>query len=242
MPLEMATNSSGFWTLREPVLREQMHPLGNPFQEGLCLYVRPCAVEERLRFRETAPLVVWDVGLGMGANAAALLFTARECTASGVRKLDLHSFENAPEGFQCAVEHPDRFPYLNDGIFSAVLKGWSYEDENISWRVHVGDFFEQLVKAPAPEVIFYDPFSRGVNPLFWSEQSFRRLYEISANKAAVLATYANARTVRQMMTNGGWQVAIGPGFGNRNQTTLAVNTVERERAVTAYQWWNPPKA
>jgi queuine tRNA-ribosyltransferase len=241
MPLEMATNSSGFWTLREPILREQMHPLGNPFQEGLCLYVRPCAVEERLRFQETAPLVVWDVGLGMGANAAALLSTARGCFGAGTRKLELHSFENAPEGFRCAVEHPDRFPYLNDAIFSAILKSWVYDDEMISWKVHVGDFFDQLANAPAPEVIFYDPFSRGVNPLFWSEESFRRLFEITEDKAAVLATYANARTVRQMMTNGGWRVAVGPGFGNRNQTTLAVNEKERVRRAS-YLWWNAPKA
>lgn len=241
MPLEMATNSSGFWTLREPTLREQMHPLGNPFQEGLCLYVRPCAVEERLRFQEVAPLVVWDVGLGMGANAAALLSTARGCFGSGARKLELHSFENAPEGFQCAVEHPDRFPYLNDAIFSAVLKSWAYADEHLSWRVHVGDFFEQLANAPAPEVIFYDPFSRGVNPLFWSEATFGRLFEITKDKAAVLATYANARTVRQMMANAGWQVAVGPGFGNRNQTTLAVNEKERQRAAP-YLWWNTPNA
>jgi len=90
-------------------------------------------------------------------------------------------------------------------------------------------------------VIFYDPFSRGVNPLFWSEDSFRRLFEITEDKAAVLATYANARTVRQMMTNGGWRVAVGPGFGNRNQTTLAVNEKERVRRAS-YLWWNAPKA
>lgn len=243
MALTMELNRAGFWILAETGnSKERMHPLGNPLSEGTELYVRPCRIDERLEREETAALVVWDVGLGMGANALACIAEWRRKTQGGqcTRPLQIFSFENQFEGFRSVVDNRERFPHAADEVAMEFARQGSYEEEGLQWHLLEGDFFATYPQAAAPEVIFFDPFSRNTNPAFWESSAFTAIFETCRNTRTVLATYANARAVREAMQSAGWRVAVGPGFGNREQTTLAVTPLEAELA--SYTWWKGRKS
>lgn len=233
MTFDIERNRAGFWTLVETALgREKMHPLGDPSREGLELYVRPTRIAQRLA-ENAEPLVVWDVGLGMGANALACVREARHAQAP--RELRIFSFENQVEGFRAVVAEQDRFPHAADPAARNLCETAQHRETGLEWILLEGDYFDRSKEAPAPDVIFFDPFSRNTNPRFWEMATFRELFHRCTNKRAVLSTYANARAIRNAMTEAGWKVAVGPGFGNRDQTTLAVTPLEAE-ASTEYAW------
>jgi queuine tRNA-ribosyltransferase len=234
--MDITQNRAGFWTLMDATHQEQMHPLGNPLSEGRILYVQPTRLEERLMEPSATAVVVWDVGLGMGANAVAAIET--HLSLQSPRPLWLYSFENQFKGFQMAVQQPEKFTHLDNADCRGFAEAKHLERGNFVWKLAEGDFFSRVTEAPEPDVIFFDPFSRKTNPSFWETPTFESLLSKCPSKPCVLATYANARAVRQSMRDAGWRVAVGPGFANRNATTLAVNPAEAE--LRTYAWWDNP--
>src|SRR5690349_20990417 len=87
---EVVRIRSGAWAMLDRASGEVMHPIEGPCAEAERLYVAASGLERRLGEPEPSPLVVLDVGLGAGSNAAAAL---RACLAlpAGRRPLSLVS-------------------------------------------------------------------------------------------------------------------------------------------------------
>jgi queuine tRNA-ribosyltransferase len=213
-----ATDHAPLGAIKHLPSGEVMHAGVGAEAEARALYVAPARLAERLAAGES--LTVWDVGLGAAANAMAALRAAEAVFAGG---LELVSFERDLDPLRLALAHPERFPYLKHRAPHALLaRGeWSSPDSRIRWRLLAGDFLARLSDAPAPDVIFHDPFSTRVDGPLWTADAFARIHAACRGRAATLHTYTASTRVRGALLAAGFHVRTGPGSGTRPETTIA---------------------
>ena len=247
----------GIGHIRDKISGEVMHPVSDPSQEALLLYVEQARLMERLRTADQtpngAPLVVWDVGLGAGANAMAAIH-AIESEAGAVRaagasatpgagrpRLTLVSFENDLDALNLALRHPRWFRHLRHAAPRRLLAQGCWESRTgIDWRLFHGDFAVRKNDAPVPDIIFFDPFSYKTDLELWTLAMFRGLAYLCANKAVELFTYSYSTSVRAAMLAAGFFVAKGVGTGPRAETTIALSpcaaALPHRRELLGREW------
>jgi queuine tRNA-ribosyltransferase len=218
---------------------ETMHSVSEPILEARRLYVEQARLRERLLTEAGDPgeLVVWDVGLGAGTNAMAVLQAAEQLAAEvaqsdiarlrgiAVRPLRLVSFERDLDSFHLACSEPEQFAYLKHPAPHVVARGrrWASADGRIVWELREGDFLTQLREAPPapPDLVMYDPFSAKADGALWSVEAFEQLKSCTGPAPAVLFTYSNSTLVRAHLLAAGWFVGRGVATGPKEETTLA---------------------
>jgi queuine tRNA-ribosyltransferase len=213
---------------------EVMHPIDDPAEEARLLYVEQSRLVERLRTAEAAPLVVWDVGLGAGANAMAAIRAVEGSSAPpGARRLVLVSFENDMDSLKLALDHIRWFKHLRHAAPRALLSDqrWSNKAGTIDWLLLPGDFAVRKFDAPPPDIIFFDPFSFKTDGALWTLGAFRELVSICSQKPAELYTYSYSTAVRAAMLAAGFYVAKGRGTGAKAETTIGLS---RQAAAAAH--------
>ena len=227
---EILTSPQGFSSIRQLSSGEVMHSVSAPEDEANRLYVEQSRLALRLRSRspdDAQPLVVWDVGLGAASNAMATIHcTERELAMAGsaaLRPLHLISFERDLDPLILAARHASHFPHLRHGAPHGLLnKGrWGHASGGIDWLLLRGDFLEHLEAAPAPDLIFYDPFSAKTDTALWQTEVFARLHRHCQPRPAELYTYAAGTAVRAALLLAGFFVAEGVGTGPKAATTVA---------------------
>ena len=227
----------GVGQIRDTVSGEVMHATSNPHEEAQSLYVDQSRLVERLTtdgaFADgSEPLVVWDVGLGAATNAMATILAAERLPGIGHRRqLRLVSFENDLDALHLALAHPKWFTHLHHAAPRALLatQHWRSADGLIDWRLLPGDFAQRKFEAPAPDLVFFDPFSFKTDSALWSLGAFRELAEICSSTATELFTYTYSTSVRAAMLAAGFYVAKGRSTGPKAETTIALSPL----AVTA---------
>lgn len=229
---EIHVSERGFSSIRQISSGEIMHSVSAPEEEANRLYVEQSRLAARLRRRHTddvEPLVVWDVGLGAASNAMAALRRAElEIAGHGaeaLRPLRIVSFERDLDPLALAARHASHFPHLRHPAPSAVLnrQHWSRPAGGIDWELRAGDFLDHLgdPATPAPDLVFYDPFSFKTDAPLWTAGVFARLRAHCADRPAELYTYSAATAVRVALLTAGWFVAEGVGTGPKAATTVA---------------------
>jgi queuine tRNA-ribosyltransferase len=202
-----------------------MHMRTPPMDEARALYVEQSNLAERLR-ESDEPLVIWDVGLGAGANAmAAIECYEAQAVIGPVRPMHIISFENDLDSLKLAVQRNDLFPYLRHGAPPAILTlgEWqSKQHPGLSWTLLRGAFLEMMRHAPSPpDLIFYDMFSSKTSADVWTLDAFRQLFGACAGRAAELYTYTCSTSVRVALLAAGFYVARGRSMGAKEETTIA---------------------
>lgn len=226
---EVQNSPEGFSSIRQISSGEVMHSVNRPSDEADRLYIKQSFLAERLSRREAAQpaLVIWDVGLGAASNAMAALHCFerlhQENSAEGLRPLHLVSFERDLDPLKLAAKHGSHFPHLRHGGPSSLLEygRWAHASGLLQWELREGDFLEQLESSPAPDLIFYDPFSAKTDAPLWTVQTFARVFHHAGSKPTELYTYSSATSVRVALLTAGFFVAEGVGTGPRSETTLA---------------------
>jgi queuine tRNA-ribosyltransferase len=232
---EIHLHSQGFANIRQISSGEIMHLRRPPMEEAKALYIDQSALTARLQLKpdekpeDLAPLVIWDLGLGAGANAmAAIQCYETEAAKGPVRGLKVISFENDLDSIRLALMHKNRFEYLRHSGPDAVLARGQWESRQfpgLSWELHVGDFWEKAAEASAkPDIIYYDFFSQKTNGDCWALESFQKLFaHCDPQKSAQLFTYCSSTTARVAMLNAGFFVAVGEGTGSKKDTIIALS-------------------
>jgi queuine tRNA-ribosyltransferase len=213
--------------IRDMTSGEVMHPQEDPAQEARSLYVEQSRLVERLQAASDEALVVWDVGLGAAANAMAAILAVEELPAESMpRRLILVSFENDLDSLKLALDHPGWFKHLRHAAPRALLSEdlWLSLASRIEWRLLRGDFAVRKFEAPAPDIIFFDPFSLKTDSALWTLPAFRELAQVCARKPAELFTYTYSTSVRAAMLAAGFYVAKGRGTGPKAETTIGLST------------------
>ncbi|MES2705899.1 MAG: tRNA guanosine(34) transglycosylase Tgt [Verrucomicrobiota bacterium] len=230
---EVHTAPAGFSSIRHMASGEIMHSHTPPMDEARALYVEQSNLAARVRLHAdespetTAPLVIWDVGLGAAANAMAALHCWEAQAAEGpVRPLHIVSFENDLDSLRLALRHKRHFPYLRHGAPDAIVMRHTWKSrqfDGLSWELHLGDFQETLRQATSlPDLIFYDMFSCRSQADEWTVAAFRNLFEVCGHRPAELFTYSASTAVRSALLGAGFHIARGRSAGVKNETTIAL--------------------
>ncbi|MEY2577316.1 MAG: queuine tRNA-ribosyltransferase [Verrucomicrobiota bacterium] len=240
----------GFASIRQISSGEIMHSRTAPMEEARKLYVEQSFLAERLTEnpRKQDPLVIWDVGLGAGANAMAAI----ECheKVSGARPLQVVSFENDLDSLRLALGQQQDFPDLRVDATTAILADGHWQSRNdagLSWQLLPGDFLENMERATAPDLIFYDMFSTRSSAHLWTLGVFRKLFAACAGRAVELFTYTCSTANRAALLASGFHLARGRNAGEKIETTIALTPAAlrspfaQRREFLASDWlakWN----
>ncbi len=227
---EVVTTTGGARAILDHATGEVMHPVVGPAIESQRLYIEP----SRLAARLTAPgdpLVLLDVGLGAGSNAAAAWQLAASLPAA--RPLEIVSLDRDLEALTLALAHADEFNL--DGLVGAaaraLLTAGEHTTANIRWRMIRGELPATLALAPPADIVFWDPFSPRANPTLWQLAAFSALRS-RCRPAATVHTYSGATAVRSALLLAGFAVGEGAPTGEfKNSTTAALRQGDLERPL-----------
>ncbi|MFL5299598.1 MAG: tRNA guanosine(34) transglycosylase Tgt [Anaeromyxobacteraceae bacterium] len=220
---EIVVTSGGAPAVLDRRSGEVMHPVVGAAVESERLYVAQSRLAERLA-APGAPLVLFDVGLGAGANALAALRCARGA-APGGRGLRLLSFEEDTAGLALAASD-DGAARLGLGeadvaAARALLAAGAHEEARTRWTLVRGDFLAALALAgPLADVVFWDPFSPRHDAAPWGVAAFTALRRRCGPEATVF-TYSTATAVRSALLLAGFSVGAGDASGPKAETTAA---------------------
>ena len=237
------TAIEGFSSILHEASGEIMHSRTAPMEEARRLYVEQSNLAERLA-EGGGGLVLWDVGLGAGANAMAAIECYERLAAEGaVRPLHIVSFENDLDSLLLAFKNNDLFPYLRHGGPAGILNSGSWRSklhEGLSWELLEGDFLERLPHAPGPDLIFYDMFSGKTCAPAWTVEAFLQIHAACGMRDVELFTYTCSTASRVAMLAAGFHVARGRNAGEKAETTIACSILEsataRERDILGDHW------
>lgn len=225
---EVRTGDDGTARIALQNAGEAMHPASSPDDEAHGLYVEKSRLIAKLSApgAETLPpLVIWDVGLGAGHNAMATVRAIEALAVQGpVRPVHMVSFENDLDAFELALKNQGRFVHLRHSAPTAVLKNRTYTAPHapFTWQLIEGDFLKTYVDAPAPDVVFFDPFSYKTDAEMWRDTSFAKIFAAAKDRAMELYTYSTSTASRAAMLAAGFFVAKAPGVGARSECTVAL--------------------
>jgi queuine tRNA-ribosyltransferase len=143
--------------------------------------------------------------------------------ASALRPLRIVSFECDLDPLILATGKSARFPHLQHAAPHGILGAgrWTHASGLLTWELVHGDFLAHFERAPAPDVIFYDPFSAKTDTALWTPEVFARLFAYCRAKPVELFTYSASTAVRAGLLNAGFFVAEGVGTGPKAATTIA---------------------
>ncbi len=213
-----------------------------PSAEADHLHVRQLRLQERLA-RHHGEFVIWDVGLGAAANAIAVLRATRDSHTA----IRLISFDHTLEPLQFALAHAQSLPYLLE--YRQPLETLALHPEGsitfrngrqtVHWSFCLHDFPMLLAQGrkpearsgvsppEAPSAILYDPFSPAKNPAMWTLPVFNDLHRrLDVEQPCGLTTYSRSTMIRVTLLLAGFFVGIGHATGDKEETTLAANTLD----------------
>ena len=210
---------------------ETFHPVVGPVAEAQALYVDQLRLRERVSAQKSE-FVLWDVGLGAAANVLTALRATRDLAC------DLHviSFDHTMEPLRFALAHAGELGYLAgyENVIAELLENgradFQHGQQSVRWRLRPGDF-PQLVRqpglAPAPHVIMFDAFSPRKNPAMWTAPLFSDLFRtLNPSRPCAMPTYSRSTLLRVSLLLAGFYVGIGHATGEKEETTIAANTLE----------------
>lgn len=240
---ELVRLRNGVWGIRSREYGEVCHPGTGPMVEAEALYVRGLDLRRRMQGVD-GEFVIWDVGLGGGANAAAVLRAAGTVDVS----LRLVSFDRTLGALEFALRnagalgYPVTFVDAGRGLLEGPRVAWTTGRARVVWERVVGDF-STLVREgsgavwPPPQAILFDPHSPAVNPEMWTLPLFRSMRErLDQGRPCALATYSRSTAVRVALLLAGFWVGTGEVTASKEETTRAANLPELAGARLGARW------
>jgi queuine tRNA-ribosyltransferase len=227
---EVVTTRGGATAMRDRRTGEVMHPLSGPTREAWSLYVQASRLEERLRAGEPGPLVLLDVGLGAGSNAAAA-WALSEGRPAFARELHIVSFDRTVEALQLATDraHAAAFGFAGTTLAACagLLDHGLARGAGTVWRVSLGELPSTLLReTPASaDVVYWDPYSPRANPDLWSVAAFTAARRL-CRAGATLHTYGGATATRTALLLAGFAVGLGSALPAGRQATVAATRVD----------------
>lgn len=237
---EVVETRGGARAMRDRRTGEVMHPLAGPIEEARSLYLVPSRLEARLGAEGSEPLVLLDVGLGAGSNAAAA-WALSEARSAGARPLHIVSFDRILAALELAVteEHRAAFGFAGATLAACtqLLERGCAEGARTAWRVSLGELPSTLLAEPpaSADVVFWDPFSPRANPALWTVAAFTALRRV-CREGATVHTYSGATAVRTALLLAGFAVGLGDVLQGGRQATVAAARLADLAAPLDRRW------
>src|SRR5687767_3777587 len=149
MSHEVVRTRGGDVAIRSLEAGEVMHPGVGPLREARELYVEQSRLAERLREPGSAPLVLFDVGLGAGSNAVAAREVAEQA-GPGTRPLEIISFERDLGALELALTRGQELGLAGEHgqAARALLADGEHAGARTCWRLRRGDALAALAVEP----------------------------------------------------------------------------------------------
>jgi tRNA U34 5-methylaminomethyl-2-thiouridine-forming methyltransferase MnmC len=211
--------------------------------EAQALYVRQLCLLDRIK-AATDGFVIWDVGLGAAANAVTVLRATQGLRCS----IHLVSFDHTLEPLEFALENTQHLNYLigyEKYLGSLLLDrqiSFVAGEQTVRWEVHVADFPTLVAKPESktfakPHAIMFDAFSPAKNAAMWTQPLFANLFRLLVpNRACAMPTYSRSTMLRVTLLLAGFFVGTGHATGEKEETTIAANTLELIEQPLDHRW------
>ncbi len=235
--------ANGSFSLRSARLGETFHPVIGPVAEAEALYVQQLDLIDRFAKSE-GPFVIWDVGLGAAANALTVL----KALSAGSGHVEIVSFDHDLDPLRAGYLYRGSLGYFG-GFESAVetllsegLARFECGGATVLWKLWLGDFPTLLASPsasawPKPSVILFDAFSPARNPDMWSLPLFTQLFRaLDPEKPCALPTYSRSTLMRVTLLLAGFFVGAGEATGEKEETTIAANSLELVASPLGAPW------
>jgi tRNA U34 5-methylaminomethyl-2-thiouridine-forming methyltransferase MnmC len=230
---ELVTVPGGARSLRSREHGETFHPGIGPMEEARVLHVAQHRLAQRMVAGEN--FAIWDVGLGAGANALAVVEALREAPGP----IELRSFDQTLEALRFALRHAEElgYPIAWKREIEQLLAGGRVEIGSVAWSIELGDFRERVTEAagPGPRAVLFDPYSPAANPGMWTREVFRAIRD-RAGEDCTLTTYSRSTVTRVRLLRAGWHVGRGAATGEKTETTVAATRMEALREPLRRDW------
>lgn len=235
--------ANGVHSVHSLAHRETFHPVVWPVAEAEALYVKQLRLAERLATHSDG-FVIWDVGLGAAANVLTVLRAARDFPTP----LRVISFDYTIEPLEFALRHARELGYFNEfesPVRELVAKhrvGFVNGDQMVRWELHLADFPQLIASAspgafPAPHAILFDAFSPATNPAMWTQPLFADIFrQLDPACPCALPTYSRSTMLRVSLLLAGFFVGIGHATGEKEETTIAANSMNLLIEPLNCQW------
>ena len=220
MEKKIIQTADGSKTIELPEWNESYHSRHGAWQESQHVFI-----QMGLKHLAKDKLVVLEMGFGTGLNAIQSLEYAEKKGTS----IEYHSLEAFPlnESEWKAMEY--------DTLLSEPEhKAYYHQMHAADWEQmsSIGPHF-QLVKYHKDirtflppiqaDLVFYDAFGPRVQPELWTEDIFKRLYELLAG-GGVLTTYCAKGEVRRHLQKVGFEVERLPGPPGKREMLRGTKT------------------
>jgi S-adenosyl-L-methionine-dependent methyltransferase len=153
--------------------------------------------------------------------------------------LRILSFDHTLEPLRFALENAAALGYF-DGYQTVVetflrdhKTTFSDGKRQIIWELHLGDFPSLIknqnsqIKNLPPHSILFDAFSPAKNPAMWTQPLFADLFRLlDPKRPCALPTYSRSTMLRVSLLLAGFYVGVGHATGEKEETTIAANTLE----------------
>ncbi|MBI4662312.1 MAG: methyltransferase [Verrucomicrobia bacterium] len=235
--------ANGVYSVHSLRHAETFHPVIGPVAEAQALYVEQLGLRERFR-ADASGFVIWDVGLGAAANAITVLRGLAEQPGS----VQLVSFDHTLEPLRFAMENAGLLGYLGgierpleELLLQRATRMFLGKIE-VNWRIELGDFPTFLAgpgaqDLPKPHAILFDAYSPAKNPSMWTQPLFSRLFQLLApGRPCALPTYSRSTMLRVTLLLAGFYVGSGHATGEKEETTMAANTLDLIREPLDRKW------
>jgi queuine tRNA-ribosyltransferase len=248
---EVVATRSGARAMLDRETGEIMHPLSGPLEEARSLYLGPSRLQQRLDAAGSEPLVLLDVGLGAGSNAAAA-WALSEARAAGGRRLHIVSFDRTALALALALapEHAAAFGFDGATLPAGrrLLEHGRAEGACTAWRASLGELPSTLLAEPpgTADIVYWDPFSPRANPALWSVAAFAALRRLcrdgyrdgrdGCRDGATVHTYSGATATRTALLLAGFVVGFGDVLPSGRQATVAATRREDLQQPLDRRW------
>lgn len=231
-------SKAGFTSIRHIASGEVMHPMHDPNKEAEELYIQQSCLGERLKDSDPSDLVMWDVGLGAAYNAMAAIRKIEAATDESPttkRRVQIVSFENDLDALKLAALNVSRFSHLKHPAPHYLLKDgvWNSTKAPLQWRLLEGSFLDRMSVAPAPHIIYFDPFSYKTDHEMWTLGTFEKIFKACGAVDTELFNYTVSTRVRAALLVAGFFVAKGASTGAKSETTIALTEMAMQRRQSA---------
>ncbi len=150
-------------------------------------------------------LTLLDICYGLGYNTlATLYYIKKEQLTTKVRIISPEFDRGLVESLR-NFQYPKEFDSLRE-IIEAISRDFSYEDEQISIEILLGDARQRLPQLQEQfDIVYQDAFSPAHNPLLWTREYFATIASLM-KEDSILTTYSTAAAVRMGLDENGFQL------------------------------------
>ena len=214
---EIVITSDGSHTIYVPELNEHYHSIHGAIQESRHIFI-----ESGLKFCNTDPVSIFEVGFGTGLNALLTLIEGARIQ----KTISYTSIEKFPLNGNILrlLNHRDMTGDTGTMIFESIHKApWNIKAK-ISSIFNIEKIKGDLITDDVTgcfDLIYFDAFGPDKQPEMWTQAVFSKIAAIT-KKGGIFLTYSAKGEVKRNLRSCGFEVTLLPGPPGKRQIIRAI--------------------